>query len=67
MLKGFMIFLIATAWLVSWSFAELGPPSQYFGCWTAESKLYQTRPNAPIPTGCRSVYLYSVSGRVWDI
>jgi hypothetical protein len=22
-LKGFMIFLIATAWLVSWSFAEL--------------------------------------------
>ena len=24
MLKGFIIFLMATAWLVSWSFAELG-------------------------------------------
>jgi len=24
-LKGFMIFLIATAWLVSWSLAELWP------------------------------------------
>ena len=28
-LKGFMIFLTATAWLVSWSFAELRPSQHW--------------------------------------
>jgi hypothetical protein len=58
-LKGFMIFLIATAWLVSWSFAELCP-NQYPASPEARSP-YQTRPKAPMPTGCRSVYLRRVS------
>jgi hypothetical protein len=34
-LNGFIIFLIATAWLVSWSFAELRPnqyASLFLGC-----------------------------------
>ena len=55
-LKGFIIFLIATAWFVSWSFAELAP-YQSLAKFIVMGRDYQTRPKAPMPTGCRSVYL----------
>ena len=59
MLKGFMIFLMATAWLVSWSFAELTHINMRIR--PHGRKTYQTSPKAPMPTGCRSVYLCAVS------
>lgn len=57
MLKGFMIFLMATAWLVSWSLAEL-QFSKSSVLLQSSRGAYQTRPNAPMPTGCKSVYLH---------
>jgi len=56
-LKGFMIFLIATACPVSWSFAELEKSSADRAWMLAITNTYQTSPNAPIPTGWRSAYL----------
>jgi hypothetical protein len=58
-LKGFIIFLMATAWLVSWSLAELR--ADQCAPRSCGMQTYQTRPKAPMPTGCRSVYLCDVS------
>lgn len=62
-LKGFMIFLTATGDPVNWSLAALQkrvvnirPHTTHQGRITIET--YQTRPKAPIPTGCSSVYLF---------
>jgi hypothetical protein len=66
-LKGFMIFLTATLCPVSWSLAELDRANQFVLLHkrASEGQSYQTRPNAPIPTGWRSEYLQhqSVSDR----
>jgi hypothetical protein len=56
-LKGFIIFLTATACPVSWSFAELHPHQYRSLPWPAQLLSYHTSPKAPMPTGCRSVYL----------
>jgi hypothetical protein len=57
-LKGFIIFLTATAWPVSWSLAELRLPSALPPASShCEGSAYQTSPKAPMPTGWRSVYL----------
>jgi hypothetical protein len=58
--NGFIIFLIATDVLDSWSFAELILSAQRVlevgeGVET-RTRTNQTRPNAPIPTGWRSTY-----------
>jgi hypothetical protein len=70
-LKGFMIFLMATFWLVSWSLAELQKKNRllefhaaflfylHFFFWKAST--YQTKPKAPMPTGWRSEYLVEIS------
>lgn len=65
-LKGFMIFLTATGDPVNWSLAALQkrvvntrPHTTHQGRITIET--YQTRPKAPIPTGCSSVYLFFFS------
>ena len=63
-----MIFLTATAWPVSWSLAELKKPmtrlsinARKLGPTAVPKRVeffaHQTKPNAPIPTGCKSVYL----------
>ncbi len=52
-----MIFFTATACWVSWSLAELYHCIRTSFVGTGGEAYYQTRPNAPIPTGCRSVYL----------
>jgi hypothetical protein len=63
-----MIFLTATGWPVNWSRAELsgsrsGQLVGYLSCGGAlgraglEFQTYQTSPKAPMPTGCKSVYL----------
>lgn len=62
-LNGFMIFLMATFWLVSWSRAELsnGAHQPMTPAWReprgGKQNPYQTSPKAPIPTGWRSEYL----------
>lgn len=57
-LNGFMIFLTATFWPVRLSLAELRrTKSASYIDYLAEGGSYQTRPNAPIPTGWRSEYL----------
>lgn len=63
MLNGFMIFLMATFWFVSWSRAELGGQklANLSGPVTPFPDAYQTRPNAPMPTGWRSEYLFHAS------
>lgn len=58
-LNGFMIFFTATACPVSWSFAELDTV-KILSCGLQDRLSYQTSPNAPIPTGCRPVYLSAV-------
>ena len=60
-LKGFMIFLTATAWPVSWSLAELRETVSVQHSDSDKHLSYQTSPNAPIPTGCKSVYLATFS------
>jgi hypothetical protein len=52
-----MIFFTATGCWVSWSLAELYDTISVFFKMVEASGKYQTRPNAPMPTGCRSVYL----------
>lgn len=79
MLNGFMIFLTATGWPVNWSRAELSG-SRSGQLWDisrarrdeasrARFTTYQTSPKAPMPTGCKSVYLEiaNVSNRVWGV
>ena len=62
-LKGFMIFLTATFWPVRLSLAELRGLSaiSIFAIDSASPgygfSSYQTRPKAPMPTGCKSEYL----------
>lgn len=57
-LNGFIIFFTATDCPVNWSRAELYPIRLAFVlCPLASAAAYQTRPNAPMPTGWRSVYL----------
>lgn len=71
-LNGFMIFLTATFWLVSWSRAELAAEmacqqddgrlaAALAAAATQASQTNQTRPKAPMPTGCRSEYLEVIS------
>lgn len=54
--NGFMIFLIATFIPVNWSLAELH--NVLISSLYLIPITYHTKPNAPIPTGCRSTYLY---------
>jgi hypothetical protein len=65
-LKGFIIFFTATDCPVSWSLAELwwGSQSVCFAQLRRAMESHQTRPNAPMPTGCRSVYLRHVKKRL---
>ena len=49
--KGFMIFLTATGCWVSWSLAELPLQSVLVVFFQHELVVYQTKPNAPMPTG----------------
>lgn len=69
-LKGFMIFLMATFWLVSWSRAELQATTrqQLHRGQDGGRIAYQTRPNAPMPTGWRSEYrdvISNVVPKIW--
>jgi hypothetical protein len=52
-----MIFFTATGCWVSWSLAELYDSISILFKIVGVTSKYQTRPNAPMPTGCRSVYL----------
>ena len=54
--KGFIIFLTATGWPVNWSLAELSRVNRLKAD-VEEGSTHHTKPKAPMPTGCRSVYL----------